>query len=120
MDIIHEIKLKIEPGTVIPKPKAKADFVVKGWGKRRGEDALVYQIPNHKNPNKPHEKGVNIGEWLMAYQQIMSGEDFTKRWFNHNMPNCAKEGDCNFTTIGGIFQLLGLVDYDEPGVYKAQ
>jgi len=117
MDIVHEIKTKVTSGTVIPKPEAKANFVVKGWGMRRGETALIYQIPNHNNPRKPYEKGVNEGEWNKVYKRILYGENFTTDWFNRNMPNCAKEGSCNFTTIGGIFQLLGLVDY-ERGVYK--
>ncbi len=119
MDIIHEIKVKIVSGTVIPKPEAKADFVVKGWGMRRGESALIYQIPNHKNPSKPSEKGVSVSEWHKAYNQLMTGVDFSRAWFNRNMPKCAKEGSCNFTTIGGIFQLLGLADY-ELGIYRAR
>jgi len=117
MDIISEIKAKIAPGIVIPKPKAKADYVVKGWGMRRGEAALIYRIPNHKNPSKPYEKGVNVGEWYKVYNCIINGEKFTRDWFNRNIPDCAEEGSCNFTTIGGIFQLLGLVDY-EHGIYK--
>ena len=117
MDIIQEIKKKITAGAVIPKPDAKADFIVKGWGKRRKEEALIYRIPNHKQPEKPHEKGVNLSEWRKAYRRISCGDDFEKDWFNRNMSACAEEGDCNFTTIGGIFQLLGLASY-ERGVYK--
>ena len=120
MNIISEIKMKAKTGTVIPKPEAKSDFVVKGWGKRRGESALIYKIPNHKNPSKLSEKGVNVGEWHKVYSRIKSGEDFTRDWFNHNMPDCAREGSCNFTTIGGVFQLLGLVDYYERGVYRTR
>jgi len=117
MDIIQRIKVKVTPGTIIPKPEAKGDFVVKDWGIRRKKDALIYLIPNHKNPGKPDEKGVNVVELRRVYGRIRSGKNFTKAWFNRNMPDCAEEGDCNFTTIGGIFQLLGVVDY-ERGVYK--
>ncbi|MBN1316134.1 MAG: hypothetical protein JXA42_11715 [Anaerolineales bacterium] len=117
MDIIHEIKVKIASGTVIPKPEAKADFKVKGWGMRRGEEALIYLIPNHKKPNKPYEKGVNINEWKVAYDRIENGQDFSRDWFIRNMPECNKEGECNFTTIGGIFEKLDLIYY-ERGVYK--
>lgn len=116
IDIVQEIMAKVAVNTVIPKPEARADFLVKGWGKRRNEPALVYKIPNHKNPNKPHEKGITVSEWRQAYQQICDGEDFDRQWFNENMSNCASEGGCNFTTIGGIFQLLGLVDY-QRGAY---
>ena len=34
------------------------------------------------------------------------------------MTPCAKEGYCNFTTIGGLFELLGHATY-EQGRYRA-
>lgn len=119
MDIVQELKGKVTTGAIIPKPDAKADFIVKGWGTRRREEALIYRIPNHKNADKPYEKGINVSEWRKAYRRISGGEDFDKDWFSRNMSACAEEGDCNFTTIGGIFQMLGLVDY-ERGVYKSR
>lgn len=109
--------ISIKTGTVIPKPEAKDDFVVKGIGKRRGEEALMYFIPNHKNPDKPYQKGITRLEWEKAYQQIVSQGSFSRKWFQDNMPECAKEGGCNFTTIGGIFELLKIAQY-ERGLYK--
>lgn len=117
MNIVDEIKKKVPIGTVIPKPAAKADFVVKGWGKRREEGALIYFIPNHKNVDKPYKKGITESEWHQAYQRIRSGENFTREWFEQHMERCAKEGGCNFTTIGGIFELLGLAIYGGKGLY---
>jgi hypothetical protein len=32
------------------------------------------------------------------------------------MTACAKEGGCNFTTIGGVFEVLGYAKY-ERGMY---
>ena len=58
--ILAEIERKIGPGTIIPKPQARADFIVKGWSVRRGERALIYTIPNHKAPTKPYQKGVTL------------------------------------------------------------
>jgi len=118
MDIIQEIREKIHPGTVIPKPQSKADFKVKGWGNRRGEHALIYLIPNHNNQLKPYQKGVNISEWEKVYTYIIGGGSLDHVWFRSNLPGCAKEGSCNFTTIGGIFLLLGLVYY-ERGKYSS-
>ncbi|MCI0712635.1 MAG: hypothetical protein L0154_20940 [Chloroflexi bacterium] len=118
MNIVDEIKQRVKPKTVIPKPAARGDFVIKGWGERHGEEALIYQIPNHKNTHKPYEKGITVSEWHQAYQRISNGEPFTREWFNQNMPDCAKEGGCNFTTIGGIFEFLGLVLYRGNGLYE--
>ncbi len=54
MDIVQELQEKFAAGTVIPTPDAKADFVAKGWGARRRQEALVYNIPNHDITSTPH------------------------------------------------------------------
>jgi hypothetical protein len=113
------IKKEIKEGSVIPKPKPKGKFKVKGWGKRRGEDALIYTIPNHRNPERPYEKGITITEFSRAYSQLKSSGEITRQWFNKHLSECAKEGGCNFTTIGGIFEIIGIVKYESKGVYKA-
>ena len=118
--IIEQIEALVRKGTVIPKPEAKADFVVKGWGVRRGERALVYLVPNHKDPSRPYEKGVTLSEFERAYQRVMSGEDFDRKWFEENMSACAAEGGCNFTTIGGLFQLLRIVEYERGRYYRRE
>ena len=107
----------LQRGTVIPKPEATADFKIKGWGKRRREPALIYWIPHHKNPTKPGEKGVTVSEFERAHAEIMLNGSFTRIWFNSTLGSCAKEGGCNFTTIGGIFVLLGLARYKSRGTY---
>lgn len=115
--IADRIRESIVSGTVIPKPEAEAN-VVKVWGKRRGETALVYCIPNHGNPSKPHEKGVTESEFEKAFSELKDSGEFTRAWFNKHLPNCAKEGACNYTTIGGIFVLLGEATYLSRGVYE--
>jgi hypothetical protein len=115
--IIQRIR-QIKSGTVIPKPSARKDFVVKGWGERGGEEALVYLIPNHRNQSKPSQKGITASEWQSAYNRLVEEGELTKTWFQSYLPRCAAEEGCNFTTIGGIFSLLGLATYDRPGVYR--
>ena len=115
--IVEKIRGSVSPGTVIPKPKAKADFVVKAWGRRRGEQALVYAIPNHRNPKKPHEKGITETEFERAYEELQRSGELTHAWFKKNLPKCAEEGSCNYTTVGGIFELLGEARYLSKGVY---
>jgi hypothetical protein len=115
--IAERLRASIDAGRLIPKPEAKSDFVVKGWGKRRGESALIYQIPNHSNPSKPYEKGITVAEFEKAHAELVKSGEMTRDWFNRNLPDCAKEGGCNFTTIGGIFELLGEANYSDRGVY---
>jgi hypothetical protein len=109
---------QIRPGTVIPKPAAREEFVVKGWGKRAGQEALVYFIPNHANSSKPYQKGVTLAEWAAAFDHMTDEGEMTREWFERNLTRCAGEGGCNFTTIGGIFCLLGVAIYRGPGVYR--
>jgi hypothetical protein len=105
------------PNTVIPKPKAKGDFIVKGLGKRRGESAIIYFIPNHKDPRRPFQKGVTKSELESSDAQLRTSGEFTRQWFNKNLHRCAAEGGCNFTTIGGLFELAGIARDGGKGRY---
>ncbi len=107
----------LPPGTIIPKPDAKADFTIKGLGKRSRETALVYRIPNHSG-GRPYEKGITDTDWRLALQQLIKAGELTRDWFNSAMPRCAKEGGCNFTTIGGILSLLRIATYTARGTYS--
>jgi hypothetical protein len=69
-------------------------------------------IPNHSDSQQPHQKGITAGEWEQAYRRLLTTGEFTREWFDTNMHRCSNEGSCNFTTIGGIFSLLGLAAYE--------
>lgn len=114
--ILQRIR-SLQEGTVIPKPEATADFKIKGWGTRRGEPALIYRIPNHRSPSKKLEKGISESEFTRAYQELETTGQFTRSWFNSNLHAAATEGGCNYTTIGGIFCLLGVAQYGARGEY---
>jgi len=112
MDIWDLIIESIQTGTVIPKPEARSDFRVHHFGMRRGEEAMVYTIPNNKNASKPYQKGITRSEFKMAFDRLQSDGHLTRKWWAQNLSDCAKEGGCNFTTIGGIFEILGKAAYD--------
>ena len=116
--IVERVKSEMSSGTTIPKPNAKGKFLVKGWGRRRDQSALIYTIPNHKNPSKPYQKGISESEFESAYSELKSSGEFSRSWFNSHLSACAKEGGCNFTTIGGVFELLGEARYAGKGVYR--
>lgn len=116
--IVERIRSRASPGLEIPKPEAKKKFLVKGWGTRRGEDALIYLIPNQKVPSKPHQKGITVSEFEAAYRQLTSTGELTHQWFDEHLSKCAKEGSCNFTTIGGVFELLDEAKYAKRGLYE--
>lgn len=104
-------------GTPIPKPTSPDSSRIHRWGVRRGERAIVYAMPNHSNPAKPHQKGVTVAELRSAYARLVDEGTFTRDWFERNLSECAREGACNFTTIGGLFGLLGVAEYLCAGTY---
>lgn len=116
--IVCEIRNAILPGTIIPRPLSKKAFVIKTWGHRRGERALIYFIPNNRDNNRPYEKGIAESEFEQAYRELMKRGRFTHSWFNENLRRCAKEGPCNFTLIGGVFEILKLSKYVKKGIYE--
>lgn len=105
-------------GLEIPKPKAKAPFRIKGLGTRRGEPALIYTIPSHTG-RKPYEKGITLTEFEKAVKHLNQTGQMDRAWFNNQLPLCAKEGGCNFTSLGGIFEILGIARFDSQGTYTA-
>lgn len=107
-------------GTAIPKPQSTGNSRVAGWGARRGRRALIYAMLNHSNPSRPHEKGVTLAEFEQAFEQLETEGRLTRTWFNGNLPDCRKEGPCNFTTIGGLFVAAGYAEYVGDGTYRLQ
>ncbi|MDT8322094.1 MAG: hypothetical protein RQ826_16385 [Xanthomonadales bacterium] len=79
---------------------------------------MIYRIPNHRNPNHPYEKGITVSEFEAAARQLDGTGELNQSWFQKSLPGCAREGSCNFTTLGGIFELLGRAEYAGPGVYR--
>jgi hypothetical protein len=117
MVLIQRIKNSVQPGrTIIRGPKGSQLTVVR-WGQSRGQEALVYSIPNRKVGGKPYTKRITVVDFQDAHKVLMQTGEFTKSWFKEKLPYCAKVGDCNFIMIGGIFGLLGDAWYCRPGVY---
>lgn len=116
--IIERLRRIAPPGTIIPKPQPNGSFFVKGDGMRRGEYALIYTIPNHSSPLKPYQKGITVTELENSYERLINAGKLTRPWFKRNLPECDKEGPCNFTTVGGLFVLLGKARYEGRGLYQ--
>ena len=77
----------------------------------------MYSIPTRLSGGKASKKRIKISDFKAAYDVLVKTGEFTYSWFKDNLPDCAKDGSCNFTTIGGIFELLGEAQYADRGVY---
>ena len=116
--IIDRIETEILPRTIIPKPRTEEGHRVMGWRVRRDERALVYSIPNRRNPSRPYAKGVTVSDWEQAHEQLMATGSLEYSWFKSAMAECCKIGACNFTMIGRVFMLLGIAVRHGRGVYR--
>ena len=116
--IIDRLETEIAPGTCIPKPETDEPYRVKGWGIRRGERALIYLVPNRIDASKPYPKGVTVSEWNRAYERLETTGELRRSWFKSALPGCDREGPCNFTTVCGVFVLLGLAVREGRGTYR--
>lgn len=92
--------------------------MVVGWGRSRGEDALVYRLPPKPNTKKASTKRIPSSVFDAAEKEFQRTGQITRPWFQKNFPAVDADGDCNFTTLGGVFELLGQAVYASPGVYK--
>jgi hypothetical protein len=111
-DIYQEAVKAFPPGANLPG----TTYTIKGFGKTRGADAIVYFIPNRADPKKPYQKRLAASELRRAYDQLLNTGQFTRVWFSSEMKECAKVGPCNFLAMGAIFVGLKLAD-KEPGVF---
>lgn len=109
----------VDAKSKIPKPETDNEFRILRLGKRRREIAVIYSIPNHKEPSSHYEKGITYSEFLQVLNELSETGFVTRSWFNKNLSECAKEGSCNFTSLCGILELLGYCKYSEKGKYEA-
>ena len=117
--IIELIKRKVPPGTTIPKPQSKKVYLVIGWkNNRQGEDVLEYSIPTKSGTGKRSRKTIPSSVFEAAHETLCSKGQITKDWFANTFPKVDASGGCNFTTLGGIFEILKLVKRTSRGVYR--
>lgn len=117
--VLKRVKAVTTPGTRIPKPQSTDTYVVVGWGTSRGQEALVYQLPRKPGSKKASQKRIPASVFSQAFDILGRTGKITRPWFQATFPELEADGTCNFTTLGGIFVLLGDVRYAEPGVYEA-
>jgi hypothetical protein len=108
------------PGAKIPKPRASKRYPVVKWGtKRNGEDAMFYEIPSSKPGGKPTTKNISISTIKAVARYVEAHAEFTAEWFKRTFPDEHASAPCNFTTLGGLMELAGVVRYESRGRYMA-
>lgn len=93
--------------------------MIVGWGTSRGEEALIYELPRGQASKKASQKRIPTSVFSCAFDTLVRTGQITRPRFRATFPEHEADGSCNFTTLGGIFVLLGDVCYAERGVYRA-
>lgn len=92
--------------------------MVVGWGWSRNEDALVYRLPMRPGTKKASEKRIRSSAFVEAFRVLQGTGRLTRTWFARRFPDLERDGSCNFTTLGGVFVLLGEARYIGSGEYE--
>ena len=117
-DIIDRLEAEIVAGRLIPKPETDGEYGVKGWGneaRRTGSGLLHSELQGQVEAPPEGRDSIGVEARIRA-----TGVDRELRhsWFKAALPACYGEGSCNFTTIGGVFVMLGVAVRDGRGAYR--
>ena len=100
--------------TVIPKPHTNTRILKIAVTNINGEDkdGFSYSV------GISEEKAVPFDTLYAAYQRLIGTGILLRAWYNETFPKEAANRPCNFTTIGGVFVVLGFAEHMGNGVYR--
>lgn len=104
---LHMFKKKIYVGMKFKKVKGQSEIL------GIYNDGFTYIIGKAGNSKK-----VTFEEIESAIKAIEENGYINRSWHQINFPNISSSRPCNFTTIGGVLQELGVVDYVGRGRYN--
>jgi len=95
-------------GTPIPKVDSTREYKIKQWSYRDGEERLSYTVANKSIPVF----------WIRGcFEELRSTGELRTAWFRERFYHGKDLGGCNFTTIGGLFVLIGIAERAGAGFY---
>ncbi len=109
-DIISLISNEIHIGTQIKKPSSVSSVLKIEPNKENA--FLKYSIGKMGS-----SKTVSQEEFIEAFKKIKEDGYINRMWYVEKFPYQHKNKPCNFTTIGGVFEILKIVTY-KNGYYK--
>ena len=109
-DEAYDLLRSLPPGTRIPKPGSDRRYEIKGWVSVNGEERIAYTVAN---------KAIPISWLRKSLGELSRTGRLESAWFRRAFYKGKDLGGCNFTTVGGLFQLIGIAKYSRPGVYVA-
>lgn len=118
-DIKRDVEKLVAQRAKIPKPLSSATYLLVRMGESRGERAVVYQLPVRPGSKRASTKRIPFSAIETSARQLLAAGLLTRRWFASRFPKLEADGTCNFTTVGGILELLGYARYAGQGEYES-
>jgi hypothetical protein len=97
-------------GTAIPKVESSRKYRIKRWSYRNGEEWLSYTVAN---------KSIRVSWIRECFDELGRTGELRTQWFRDSFYDGKDLGGCNFTTIGGLFVLIGIAQRAGTGLYAS-
>src|ERR1017187_2252716 len=95
-------------GTSIPKVESTKNYQIKAWYYKDGEEQFSYTVANKAFPVS----------WICGcFEELRKTGELRTAWFRESFYDGEDLGGCNFTTIGGLFILIGIAKRARKGLY---
>lgn len=118
-NIQREVERLVQQHAVVPKPQSSETYRLLRVGESRGERAVVYELPKRPKSKRASTKRIPLSAFEKCARQLSATRSLTRKWFADQYPELEVDGTCNFTTLGGVLELLGLARYSGPGEYTS-
>jgi hypothetical protein len=106
---INYFKNNIHDGMVFNKVKGSSSII------KVTDDGFTYAIGNNRNKKK-----ITFEEVEKAIKQIEAIGLINRKWYKQSFPKRASSNPCNFTSIGGVLEALGYVQYSDKQYIKLE
>lgn len=103
----QEVINSIYVGMKIKKPRLESEIIA------IEDTRIIYSIGN-----KGNSKNITTEMLVGAFNEILTNGELSRTWFNKTYPNQSKTSPCSFTTLGGILEHLGFLEYKQNKYIK--
>jgi hypothetical protein len=100
--IFHRLK-QIPYGSVIHTSRVSHDYYFVGVRyRRKGNECVVYTVPNNISPENPNIKAIQRAEFDFLWSCLLKNNELRTRDFEVLTPDLIKEGTCCFAAFYGM------------------
>jgi hypothetical protein len=95
-------------GTSIPKVESTRNHQIKDWSFKGTKESFSYTVAS---------KSMRVSWIRGCFEELGKTGELRTAWFRESFYDGEDLGGCNFTTIGGLFILIGIAKRARKGLY---